>query len=122
MKYDLLLEGTLLNAARDMTACSTKPDWPSLTNLLLPIFRVVNVNRSYQYVRVERTLGEKDSAACKVEDVKAVCEGSCCRYSIASCKAITCHFPTCLPVAPGVPRLGTGLQVKKLMRVCVNRQ
>ena len=34
---------------------------------------------------------------------------SCCRYSIASCRSITCHFLAIrLSMAPGVPRLGPG--------------
>ena len=43
---------------------------------------------------------------------------SCCRYSIAACRAITSHFPAiCLSKASGVPRLGPGIHVKILLRV-----
>ena len=42
---------------------------------------------------------------------------------MASCTAIMCHFPAvCFSMAPGLPRLGPGFQLKMLVRVCSSRR
>ena len=90
--------------------CVTFPN-----NLLQPMFWVMDVDRAYPHVWVEGILVEQDSAASTVGDVKTVCEGCCCRYSIASCRATTCHFPAiCLSMAPGVPSQTTDARLPRL--------
>ena len=86
--------------------------------LLLPIFSVVDVDRAYPHVWVEVSLLNKTAQPAQWEMWKRFVRFSCRRYSVASCRAMMCHFSAiCVSMVPGVPRRGPRFQFRILMRV-----
>ena len=83
--------------------------------LLLPIFSVVDVDKAYPQIWVEVSLLNKTAQPAQWEMWKRFLRFSCRRYSIASCRAMMCHFTAiCVSMVPGVSRRGPRFQFRIL--------